>query len=799
MKVSLDWLKRYVDIEEDPLHLADDLSMFGLNVEEVTGLSPEYTGVVFGTVLEVVRHPKADRLSLCTVDAGGDEPLRIVCGASNVRAGLGVPVAVHGAVLPGGFKIKRTKIRGEVSQGMICSESELGIGEDADGIMELDFEEAPGTSLEGRLCAENILLDIEVTPNRPDQLSHIGIAREIAALYRRRLRIPETMHLEPGDGFTPDIENNADCPRFSVAFVEDVVIEPSPEWMQDLLISAGVKPVNNIVDITNFVLMEMGQPLHAYDRETLRRDAIAVRRARKGETLVTLDGIERELDEGILVIADGERAVGLAGVMGGEDTEIREGTKRILLESAMFDPRLIRGARSRFKLETEASYRFEREGDIGITLRALERACRLIEETGAGRPVTEYSEALPDPAMVQPRRIALRVSQANRVMGTHLSAEETISHLERLQLPASVSGDTVTVTVPTFRRDITEEIDLVEEVARLYGYENIGREGRPAGNIFSSVSPLEKRNEGLVTYLSMQGFAEVVTSSFMGPEDLERLDWAETDMRARPLELSNPLTVAQSLLRTSLMPGLLSVIGRNAPVEQEGIRIFELGRVFLQRESGTGLPNEELHLTAAMTRKAAPLLWIEKQRDADFFDMKGEIEALLEHFGVNGLVSMGRETVQNRPYEFDWFLQDRKLAECGMLPGRIPERYDIETPVFYFDILVDALPAAGRGDGVYSRISPYPPVRRDLCLVSGDRVRFSDIRRVIEQGAKYLESIRLFDYYRGGHLGESKKSYTFRLSFRSKEATLADRDIDRQIEKILGDLKRELRVTLRKQ
>ncbi|UCF06116.1 MAG: phenylalanine--tRNA ligase subunit beta [bacterium] len=798
MKVSLNWLKRYVEIDEDVDLLADDLSMFGLNVEEVTNLAPDFSGIVFGKVLEVQRHPKADRLSLCTVDAGSGEPLRIVCGAANVRPGLGVPVAVHGAVLPGGFKIKRTKIRGEVSEGMICSEKELMIGEDAEGIMELDFEETPGTSLEGRLGTSDYILDIEVTPNRPDLLSHIGVAREIAALYRRPLGEPERLELAAGSTFDLSVEDGADCPRYTAAFVEDVTIGPSSEWLKNLLTAAGVKPVNNIVDITNFVLMEMGQPLHAFDLDTLRRETIVVRRARKGEDLRTLDGITRELDREILVIADGERPVALAGVMGGSDTEIREGTRRILLESAMFEPRLVRRAKERFRLETEASYRFEREGDIGITLQALERACFLIRELGAGRPVPQYAESLADPGSIGERTVALRTKQANRVMGTHLTSGEIVSLLGRLALGATASGNNVTVSVPTFRRDLREEIDLIEEVARVYGYDNIGRESSSRGTVFATVSPADIRNERICAYLASRSFAEVVTSSFMDPEDPVKFGWGETDPRCRPIEIANPLTAAQSVLRTSLVPGLLGVIQRNSPTEQEGMRIFEYGKTFLRAQSGSGLPNEELHVAAALARKADPLQWIEQQRRVDYFDMKGELEALLDRLGVSTDVRMLPTENDNHPFVYKWVVKGRQLAEGGRIPRHVTGRYGIETPVYYFDLLIDALPVSARGELGYSRTSPYPLVKRDLCLVAGERVAFADIQNVIVRSTKYLESIRLFDYYTGGHLGESKRSYTFRLSFRSKEGTLADSDVDREIEKILSDLNRELQVTLRR-
>lgn len=793
MKVSLEWLRRYVEIIETPEALAHDLTMFGLNVEEICRAETEFSGVVFGRVLEVEKHPKADKLSICRVDAGGDEPLRIVCGASNVRPGIGVPVAVHGAVLPNGFKIKRTKIRGEASEGMICSEKELAIGEDAEGIMELSFEEEPGTDLGSRLSSGDVILDIEVTPNRPDQLCHLGIAREIAALYQRSMTIPGSLPLEQDDSFRLEIEKHEDCPRYSAAFVEDVKVGPSPDWMQEMLTAVGVKPINNVVDVTNFVLMELGQPLHAFDRDRLSKDTIIVRRARKGENLVTLDGEKRKLDGEILVIADAERPVALAGVMGGEETEVTDSTKRVLLESAMFERRLIRSTRQRFKLETEASYRFEREGDIGITKFALERACELLKANEVGEPGSSCRDLMPDPSALQESSLPLRISQANRVMGTNLSVADLSTLLERLELSSTASDQEINVSVPSFRRDLKQEIDLIEEAARLYGYDNIGRDAGYRGYVFARRDESDRSKQGLCDYLSARGFAEVITTSFMDPEDPVKIGWKEADPRRNALPIENPLTAIQSHLRTSLLPGLLHVVRRNTPGEHEGLRLFEMGKVFMPETKG--LPTEELHLIALFARKALPLQWLEKQRTFDYFDMKGELEALLELTGVQmQTLRTVRAGDEDQGYLFNLYNDKMLLGECGMLSRRVASRFNIDINLFYFDILLEGLRSA---EGIYNAISPYPAVKRDLCLVANEKVTFSDITNLIKKRAKNLETISLFDYYRDGRIGEGRRSYTFRLGFRSTEGTLDDAAVDREIERILGSLKRDLQVTLR--
>lgn len=797
MKVSLNWLRRYVDIDEDPEVLARDLTMFGLNVEEIMRLKPEFDGVVFGRVLDVVRHPKADKLVLCSVDAGGEKPLRIVCGAPNVSRGIGVPVAVHGALLPGGFKIKKTKIRGEASEGMICSEKELGLGEDADGIMVLDFDEEPGTDLVSKLGNDDVVLDIEVTPNRPDQLCHFGIAREIAALYKRPLKTPELSELGEDDSFDLSIERGEDCPRYSAAFIDNVEVAPSPPWMQELLKAVGVKPINNVVDVTNYVLMELGQPLHAFDRDTLERDSIVVRRAKDGEMLVTLDGEKRELDRGILVIADAERPVALAGVMGGKETEVTDKTSRILLESAMFERRLIRRARQKFKLETEASYRFEREGDAGIMKHALERTCRLLEEIGAGKPAPSCRDLVANRQMLEERRVQLRVSQANRLMGTHLSASDLASLLERLGLISSVSEDKIDVEIPTFRRDISQEVDLIEETARLYGYEMIGRDTSSSINVFSERSQGDIRNNKICNYLASRGFAEIVTTSFMDPGDPKRLGLEEKDRRSKAIEIENPLSSSSSLLRTSLLPGALNVIRRNIASESEGLRIFELGKVFLPEKSGKGLPDEELHLAVVFSGNSEPLQWLEKARPSDFFDMKGELEGLMHRFFVDPAeLEISRSGAGVDGFVFEWLFDGRPVAEGGKISKGVASCFEIDNEIYYFDISLDALEGIG-AKSRYSDVSPYPVVKRDLCLIAGEKVTFADITNLIKKRAKFLESVSLFDYYRGGHLGEGERSYTFRMNFRSPEGTLEDETVDAEIERVLEGLKRDLKVKLR--
>lgn len=794
MKISLDWLKQYIEINEDPETLGSDLTMFGLNVEGIEETGTLFEGVVFGKVNEVIDHPNADKLKVCRVEAGQEEELNIVCGAPNVRAGLNVPVAVVGAVLPGNFKIKKTKIRGEVSEGMICSEKELGIGQDEAGIMELDSALQPGTDLTDILTNRDVIIDIEVTPNRPDQLSHCGIAREISAMYGREMIPPHRIDMKSGGKLSLAVQDRKDCPRYTAALIDDVKIEESPGWLKERLGAVGINTVNNIVDVTNFVLLELGHPLHAFDRDKLNVDSILVRRAEEGESIVTINGNERALSNKHLVITDTEVPVGVAGVIGGQGTEVSDETRRILLESAVFDPGVIRTGRKDLDIETEASYRFERGADPGITAYALERACYLIEKLGAGKARRRYSDVGGD--KVKRASIDLDRQYVNKIIGTNLSSEEIAKHLEKLHLGCSFRDNNISVEVPSYRLDLKEDIDLVEEVARSYGYNNIKGEGIGLRNLFPEIDPVEKRDQYLCDYLAARGYAEVITSSFMDKNDPEFFDWPEKDPRNSYVEISNPLTSSQTALRTSLLPGLLRVVRENPRTEQKGIRIFELGKVFLPVKGGKGLPAEELHLTGILSGNAYPRQWIKESREFDYFDMNGELEALLAMFMSLNDINMERDIEAEPDFAFKWFNRNRLVAESGMIPES--DQYEIDSTLFYFNLYLDEMGESFQQQS-YVRPSPYPAVKRDLCVIAGGRVGFSDIKKVVLRNSKYLEEIALFDYYRDEESEEDKRSYTFSLSFRSSKGTLKDIRVNKIIDKILRALELELKVFLRQE
>ncbi|MBD3178923.1 MAG: hypothetical protein GF417_04595, partial [Candidatus Latescibacteria bacterium] len=514
----------------------------------------------------------------------------------------------------------------------------------------------------------------------------------------------------------------------------------------------------------------------------------------EGESIVTINGNERELSENHLVITNTEVPVAVAGIIGGQETEVTGATDKILLESAVFDPGAIRSGSRDLDIETEASYRFERGADPGITVFAIRRACYLIEKLGAGRVKSSYSDIGGD--KVQKSSIELDRSYANKIIGTNLSSEEISRHLENFNLECSSSGDTIKVEVPTYRLDLIEDIDLVEEVARSYGYNNIKGEGAGLRNLYPESDPVEKRNSYLTDYLAARGYAEVITSSFMNMKDPEKFGWPEKDPRNSYIQIDNPLTSLQTSLRTSLLPGLLRVLKDNPRAEQKGIRIFELGKVFLPGKKGKGLPDEQMHLTALYSGNAFPRQWIIEERKFDYFDMNGELEGILAMFVPIDDLSLEREIEAGPEFMFKWFNRNKLVAESGMIGAEAGDELDSE--VFYFTVYLDTLGDSFMQQG-YVRPSPYPAVKRDLCVIAGERVGFSDIKKVVLRNSKYLEDITLFDYYRDEQSEEDRRSYTFSLSFRSAEGTLKDSRVNRIIDKILRALELELKVFLRQE
>ncbi len=798
MRVPLEWLREYVSFGADARVLAHDLTMLGTKIEAVHAPPAEWSGVFIGKVLEARPHPNADRLRLCRVDVGGEE-LGIVCGAPNVRTGLTVAVARVGARLPGDVEIRRAKIRGEVSQGMICSARELGLGEESGGILELDDTLASGAVYRGGVDA---VLEAEITPNRPDCLGLLGVAREVAALYAEPLRLPaiwsEPTRQRPPSPLRVEIESPDDCGRYVGRMLRNVQVGPSPDWLRQRLAAMGLESINNVVDVTNYVLFETGQPVHAFDAQTLRGGRIVVRRARAGETLRTLDGGDHRLDPDILVIADGADPVALAGVIGGAATAVQDSTRDLFVEVAHFRADLVRSGRRKLGLDTDASYRFERQTDIESVRWVADRVTHLLLEV-AGGEVVEGSEDV-YPRQPAPRRLRLRSERVNRLIGVRLSAENVAALLRRLHLHAAASGGDIEVQVPSFRRDLHSEIDLVEEVARMHGYDNIPSAMVPPAPLDPRQSPrllLLRRLRDLVIGL---GYYEVRTSAFMDRRDPDRLGLPAGETRRRFVSLRNPLVAALDTMRTTLLPGMFRVLQHNLNRESSSLRLACIDRVFLDVPGGVdGLPQEPERLVALMCGGHRPESWSEPVRPCDVFDLRGDAEALLEHLGIDSVWSRG----YTEPFVDDAasFLISGGygvLGGGGALRSEVLRRFEIECPVYVLELDVAALEKHLPARRLFQGVARFPAVKRDLSVMVPATVSYADVRTTVSRaGGAALESVQCFDVFEDSALGEGVRSLGLRLRFRSPERTLLDDMVDPWMEAIVRDLAAKLGVRRR--
>lgn len=797
MLISLNWLRDYVDIDVEPSRLADDLTMLGLNVEGIEHRPNPFTALRIGKVLTCKQHPNADKLSVCTVDIGEAAARDIVCGAPNVRTGLEVAVVPAGASLPDGTVIKKGRIRGVASSGMICSAIELGLGADADGIMELELGEDPGTPLSDHFGEEDWVLDIEVTPNRPDQLGYLGIAREVAALYQTELRLPASevpaaalVAMEP---VPVEIRDQEACPRYVARRLRDVTVAGSPDWLYRRLTAIGLRPINNVVDVTNFVLYETGHPLHAFDAKKLAGGRVLVRRAEPGETVVTLDENELTLDPRDLVIADDEKTIALAGVMGGEHSKVDENSNELILESALFAAGSIRSTRRRHDLSTDSSYRFERGASFSMAAFASARATRLfVELCGA-----QASAQADDFIAIRPEAITLelRREKVNGLLGTALTTAEIAELLNRFGLNSRVKGDSLIVAIPDFRHDLVQEIDLIEEVARLYGYNTVPAENRVRNTLHGSLSDDERSEAHLHELLTGLGCQEVLTSSFMNERHLDLMCLAEDDIRRNIVSLRNPLVSFNAKLRSSLLPGMLEILKTNFHRGQEQLRLYQFGRVYLTR-TGEQLPAEPRQLAVLLTGHLGPLHWASPDQDLSLSDLSGFACALCEDAGLEYRFDYATaDPYFVRGVSFSILVGRERVGQGGLLKPSLLKDLKQRRDVYYLELFRHL----GRGERKgYSPLPAYPSSKRDLALLVPDSIRWEDVRScLLSNGGKWLESCELFDVYRGEGVPAGSASCAVRLSFRSREGTLTDKQVDKQLRRTLDQLDKTLRVGLR--
>ena len=802
MRVSLSWLEEFVDVTLPVPELCERLDMTGTKVEAVHTLGAAIEGVVVGRVLSKEPHPDAEKLTYCSVDVGKNEPLKIVCGATNFAAGDHVAVACAGATLPDGTTIKKAKIRGLESHGMMCSAIELGVGSDAAGLLILPDDAPVGAPFAQYYGLADTVLELEVTPNRPDCLSMVGVSREVAAVTGRRAVAPETIPVEEGtpaaDLVSVEINDAALCPRYTARVIRNVKVGPSPAWLADRITAAGARPINNVVDVTNFVMYELGQPLHAFDLATLAtRDgkaAIIVRTAAPGETLRTLDGQDRALAEDTLLITDPSGPVALAGVMGGEDTEVSDATIDVLLEAACFDTSSISRTSRRLGLISEASLRFERGVDPNLAARASDRAAALIAETSGGTVAPGIVDVYPAPR--GPLGLRLRTGRANAVLGTSLTGVEIAELLARLELDVdnAQDSDVLDVRVPTFRPDLEREIDLIEEVARLWGLENIestrpgGRErvgGRTAEQVFRARIGETMRAAGLDEHI---GYA------FADRADLSRLGW-ELGPEELLVDLINPMSEEQGVLRWTLASSLLRAVSNNTRRGVLDAHLYELGTVFFTAP-GRKLPKERLALGGVLAGRWQRPGWSDTAPMLDFFDGKGVLETLMTAVRVQRWsVREGERPWLQRGRSAEIVVGGDVVGWLGEVAPAVLDAFETPGPVTLFELLVPALvKAGGKTAIVYRDLPRFPAVTLDVAVVVAEQTPVAQIEAAMRSaGGALLESVHLFDVYRDPpdadpaqrRLPVGKKSVAFSLTYRAQDRTLTDEDVRRVHEALL--------------
>lgn len=797
MLVPVKWLKEYVDIDIDSKELADRLTMSGSHVDSIENVDKGIENVVVGKIIEIAQHPDADKLVITQIDVG-TEVIQIVTGANNIKVGDYIPVALIGAKLPDGVKIKKGKLRGVESNGMLCSAQELGISENVvpkenkDGIFILDKEYTLGQDIKETLGLYGEVIDFEITPNRPDCLSIIGMARETAATLGKPMK-----HLDIKinnqvddikDYFNGIIVEAKDlCNRYYAKVVKDIKIGQSPMWMQRRLMEAGVRPINNIVDITNYVMLEIGQPLHAFDLDKLSGKKIIVRRALEGEKIKTLDGVERSLDTSMLVIADDSRPMAIAGVMGGEDSEVTDDTKTILIESANFDGRSVRLTSRKVSLRTEASAKYEKDLDPNLSDIACNRVCQLIEEIGAGTVVAGHIDIYEGKA--EERTLELSPEKANRLLGTDIEASEMIKMLNSLELNSKLENDKIVVSVPSFRRDLTIEADLIEEVGRIYGIDKIipqplvGTLTKAEKTLFRQIEDRAK------TILTGVGLNEITTYSFISPKQYDKLNIAEDSMKRKYVGIRNPLGEDFSVMRTTLIGNMLEVMTRNYKYGVDKAWAYEIGSTFTPKELPVKeLPYENRTLSIGM------------YGSSDFYTLKGVVETLFEKLGIKDYEYIREKNDPSfHPGRTATItLGNHVLGILGEVHPDVLDNFGMKERVYVAELNFELIVLHSNLDRKYIPLPKYPSVTRDIALVVDEGIMVKEIEKIImENSKKLVEAIKLFDVYKGGQIEKGKKSVAYSITYRSHEKTLTDEDVAKVHDKIVEKLQENLNATLR--
>jgi phenylalanyl-tRNA synthetase beta chain len=808
VKISYRWLHEFVETDLPPAAVADRLVNAGIEVASVQPLVEGLSGVVIGEIEAIEKDlgvtPTGHHNRLCRV-ALPDKTFSVICGAPNAAPGLRTAFAPPGATLPGGRTITAAKIRGTVSEGMLCSEQELGIGPDGSGILELPADAPLGAQLSRYLGLDDTILEIEITPNRPDALSVVGVAREVAALTGAPFRFPQVAvkegEMDAASIAAVEILDPDLCPRYAARVITGLTVKPSPPWLAQRLRSVGLRPINNLVDVTNYVLWEMGQPLHAFDYDTIAQQKIVVRRARPGERITTLDGQDRTLAADMLLICDPQRPIAIGGVMGGASTEVTGTTTTVLLESAYFNPGSIRSTARTLGLHTDAAYRFERGADIEGLREALDRAAQLMADLGGGTVAKGVVDVYPGP---KPRpRIALRRSRIERVIGVCPPHEEVVRILHALGFAVDDSGLAPQVVVPSFRRDIVQEDDLVEEIIRVWGYDKIPSTLAGGGVLQPVVRPAGLTLSRAITgALTSAGLSQAVTYAFVDPARLKAMGW---DAPEALITLQNPLSAERSVLQPSLAPALLEVVALNGSRQIPDVRAFEIGQTFAphREEDGDRPAHEELWLGVAMTGQRAPRAWHAPRERVDVYDVKGAVELAVHAAAVGEM-----ETTPYAPGEGPRYLEQgraaaisvggRPIGWLGEVALGAREAFDLSAPVFLAELSLTALLDLPRREIRYQPLPRFPAVERDVAVVVAAEVTAGQIEAAIRSmKLPLLSRITLFDVYEGGQVGTGKRSLAWSLTFQAPDRTLTDTEVNELHARIVAEISRRFAAEIR--
>lgn len=794
MLISLDWLKQYVDIKEDIPQLENALTMIGQEVEAIDIQGKHLDNVVIGQITEYGKHPNSDKLTLLKVNVGDEEELQIICGAPNHKLGDKVVVAKIGAVLPGDFKIKKSKIRDVESFGMLCSQVELGIGEDGDGIIILPEDAPIGEEYRKYAGLDDVIFELEITPNRPDCLSHIGIAREVAAYYGRKVKYPSYTLSEVIDSVNNyakvRVEDKERCKRYMGRVIRNVTVAESPEWLKKRIRAMGLKPINNIVDITNFVMFEYNQPMHAFDLDKLENNTVVVRAAENGEKITTLDGVERELVNGELVIADEVKPIAIAGIIGGQATQIEAETKNVFLEVAYFTPDNIRKSAKKLGIVTDSGYRNERGLDIENLPEVIDRAAALIAEVASGEVLDEVI----DKYIEKPQKfeIPLNLTKLNTFIGKKLEFDTVGKILSNLGLGIkTLSQDMLLITPPTYRTDLTRPEDLYEEVIRMYGFENI-EAVMPVEDIESGLKDSKiSVADNLKEILKEIGLHEVINYTFIPREALDILK-----IKDKVIEISNPLSEDMVIVRPTLMYSLLANIRDNFNRNQFDLRFFEVSKVFTPAEE---LANEDLRICVAIAGKPERTLWNPKPKAYDFYTMKGYVEKLLEYMGINRY-KLERSSNENfHPgRSADIKIGNDVIGTFGEVHPDVLEAMDIKRERAYVaDIDLARAEKYNKSAVKYERIVKYPEVTRDLAIVMDKDILVGNMVEDLKRVSPLIEKIEIFDVYEGEKIDADKKSVAISIVLRNKVKTLEEKEINDVVTKVLETISKKYRGEIR--